>query len=105
MELYRTRAWRRFRSRLQQKKQTAIFMAVTRISILPTSHDWTKQHALSCGRSNCGFCRNPRFNRNSNGSARLTISEHQANISMSEYMHDLHHPTLEYLDDETSNDE
>lgn len=35
---------------------------------------WRKEKALTC-KENCGHCRNPRFNRNSNGQTRLTLAE------------------------------
>lgn len=85
MALHRTRAWRRTRAAQQQHKQAMIYRSVTG-STTPTTHPyWDKQHALSCGRANCGFCRNPRFNRNSNGTARLTLAERRTNISYAEW--------------------
>lgn len=86
MAISRNRGWRRARSAQQQRNQAAIYKAIT--GRLPDNirRPWDKQHALSCGRSNCGFCRNPRFNRNSNGSARLTMAERKVDIAQTEWI-------------------
>lgn len=86
MAILRTRGWRRARAAQQQRRQAGIYLAITG-QALPAHPFWDKQHALSCGRANCGFCRNPRFNRTSNGTARLTLAERKIAFSQAEWQH------------------
>lgn len=71
----RTRSFRRAADKRAQNRQRNIAKS---LSMLEPGADakprWRKVHALSC-KSNCGFCRNPRFNRTSSGKERLTVAE------------------------------
>lgn len=66
----RNRNYRRAAVQRAIAKQSKI--ATARNIPLTPKHKKTK--ALSC-RSNCGLCRNPRFNSNSSGTAKLTMAE------------------------------
>lgn len=87
--MHRTRGWRRLRAVQQQKNQTVLYQSVYGREFSGAAARWKKQHALGCHRANCGFCRNPRFNRNSQGSDRLTLSEHRILISYREWLSEL----------------
>jgi len=75
MEKNSGRSLRRFHDTLAVKRQVKIARQHNTGPAANQAHRYAKQHAMDCGRSNCGLCSSARRNPHVSGMERLTKQE------------------------------